>query len=278
MFFVLRRIVDAEIAHLACVIYLVVPSVTLITLHTDQCLYPLLLMSTIWLAAVAQKRRSWAWSIASGAACYLSALFSFALLLAIPLMLGFAAAIEVESRKASSLRALPAAMWRTAVGAVLGFGLVYLLFELICHYDFFNGLRGAVQHHEKWKYWRGSAWEYFHYAWLGYFEFAIWIGLPATVLAATNAGRAIWQSARGIVGGLTLPALALTSVFVFVAFFGRAKGETGRLWLLLVPTCAALISAELNRQDPLRRTLFVSSFLGLQWLTILLIKANLDFW
>src|SRR5262249_27928119 len=224
-----------------------------------ECLYPLLLMATIWLTMQAQRRRNWALAIATGAVWYLSSLFSFALLVAPPLMLAFAAADELAARPETDKRALMLALRKTSAGAVLGFGLAYLAFTVIFHYEFFSGLLGAMAHHAKSKIWRGTISETLHYAWLGSFEFAIWIGLPAAWLAATNAGRTLFNSTSRVAGGLALPSVALVLVFGFVAFFGRAKGETGRLWLLLVPICCALVSAELNRQDKATRNLSIAS-------------------
>lgn len=278
LYFTLREIVGDETAFLGCLLYLVVPSVTLITLHTDECLFPLLLMTVVWIATIAQVRRSWAWALAAGAMLYVSAFFSFALLLAAPIAASFAAASELASvggqRPGKRVRSLA----RTLAGSAIGFAALFILFAFAFHYDFLARLEGAERHHMQWKYWKGELGETVYFAGLGYLEFVLLLGIPLAVLALAGARRSLVRATAGDWQQLVIPCAALGAVFLFLGFLGHAKGETARLWLPFVQICCGLAAAELQDRKKYPRALLVAAVLALQWFTIWAIKANQDFW
>jgi hypothetical protein len=276
LFLVLRHLLGEDAAFVACLFYLVVPSVTLMTLHTDQFLFPVLLMTTVWMAVEAQRRHSWAWAVATGAALYLSAFFTFALLLAVPIAAAFAVAIERQAdRPMAGDRAGPLA--KTACGAAIGFGALAVLFAVGLHYDLVTRLRESNLHHAQWRNWEGGASETFHYAWLDYLEFAVWLGVPITLLSLAGIRRAVLSGIKGDYGKLVLPAFALLVAFLYLGFFGKTKSEAARLWLPLVPLCCGLAAAELHDRDPSRLGAAAAAVLALQWLTVWLTKASQDF-
>jgi hypothetical protein len=273
LFFLVRSVTDERGAYLACLLYLVVPAVALITLHADQVLFPLLLTTVVWTAVIAQRRRSLAWAVGSGVLTWLSGLFSFALLLAGPVGLAFAAASDRDAPPASRWRLVGRTALGLAVGGAIGYGLGILL-----GYDFFSRLEDATRVHAEWKAWRPGPQETFYWAWLDLLEFGLWIGVPLAVLTLASWRRSMRSLAGGDVDGMVLPAVTMALVFLFLAFFGRTKAESARLWLPLVPICCALAADHLMSRGEAARGPAVALVLVLQWLTIVLTKTSQDFW
>ena len=267
LFLALRRLLGGDAAFLACLLYLVVPSVALMTLHTDQFLFPLLLMTTVWMAVEAQSRHSWGWAVATGLAIYLSAFFTFALLVAAPIAAAFAVAVERQAK----------ALAKTACGAAIGFGALAIVFAVGLHYDFITRLRAASLHHAQWRHWEGGTSETFSAAWLDYLEFAVWLGVPITLLSLAGIRRAVLRGIKRDYGRLVLPALAVLVSFLYLGFFGKTKAEAARLWLPLVPMCCGLAAAELHDRYPSGLVPATGIVLTLQWLTLWLTKAAQDF-
>jgi hypothetical protein len=277
LFYTLRRFVDDTTASVACLLYLVVPSVTLMTLHTDQCLFPLLFTSTTWMAVESQARRSVTWAFVTGACLYLSAFFTFALLLAIPMAAAFAVAERLQSTLARSRESHGRALLKTGIAAAAGFIFVGLEFRFAYGYDFFARLEAASLYHAGWRNWQGGAFETFYFAWLDYLEFAIWVGIPLTLLSLAAERRAILRAVNGNMRGLVLPSLVVLLSFLYLGFFGRTKAESGRLWLFLVPMCCGLAAVELRERYPVRWGSFTTIVIALQWLTVYLTKMGQDF-
>ena len=114
------------------------------TLHTDQCLFPLLFTSTTWMAVESQARRSVTWAFVTGACLYLSAFFTFALLLAIPMAAAFAVAEEWQSTLDRSRESHGRALLKTGIAAAAGFILVGLELRFAYEHDFFARLEAAT--------------------------------------------------------------------------------------------------------------------------------------
>ncbi len=277
LFVTLRRFVDEDTALVACLLYVVVPSVTLMTLHTDQCLFPLLYMLTMWAAVKAQTTHGWGWALATGASLYLSAFFTFALLLAIPMAVALAIAVELEAR---ALHSQPPgrALAKTGLAAGAGFATLAAAFLIAFKYDLITRLRGATDFHAAWRNWQGGWFETVYFGWLDSLEFAVWLGVPLTVLALAAGRHAILQAIRGDYRKLVLPAVVLVVSFLYLAFFGKTKAESARLWLFLVPMCCGLAASEIGERYRARRTTVTAVVLALQWLTVCLTKTGQDFW
>lgn len=274
LYIVVARLATPGTALLACASYMVVPSTALITLHTDQFLFPLLGMIGVWAGQEAAVRRSLPVAVATGVWIWCTGFFTFPLLLLAPLV----AAVMWGTREASAarggelpLRRLLLLMAGVAAGAVLGF----MLFRWVFAYDAFARLADARQFNAVWKGWDGGAFQTLYFAWMNLLEFALWVGLPLVLLAAGRCGRALRQAAAGEWRGLVAPALALAGVVVYVAFFGQSKGETARLWLFLVPVFSALAADELVASGDV--PLSAPALLTLQWITVVLTKTGQDF-
>lgn len=278
LFLLMQELEGRETAFIACLLYLVVPSATLITMHTDQALFPLLFLTTVWLASRAQSTHSLLWAFVTGIALYVIGFFTFTLLLAGIVGVGWAAAVEsrrgVGSGPAPALRSLI----KTASGIFAGFCVMFLAFAVILNYDFLTRLRGAVAFHQAWKNWRGGIHEIFYFAWLDYLEFAVWLGVPLTVLTLGSLRGAlrIVAAGRGRTDVLVWPGISALLVFLYLGFFGHTKAETARLWLPLASVCCGLAAAELRRRYSASLGIMTTVVLTLQWLTVWLIKTGQD--
>ena len=114
-----------------------------------------------------------------------------ALLLAAPVAAGFAAAVAAQAKGSRGLRTRKSALLKTAAGIAAGFSVLFALFALLLHYDFPARLRDATWFHEHWKAWRGGIHDIVFFAWLDYLEFAVFLGVPLTILALGGVRRAI---------------------------------------------------------------------------------------
>jgi hypothetical protein len=276
LFGLARRLAGEEVARAACLLYIVVPSVNLITLHTDQFLFPLLVTLLLWGAAEAERRRGLLAAAAWGIGAYVAVFFSFALLAAVPLAAAVACAVEFqdESRTATAWLGLV----RTAAAAALAAAATAAVAAAALHYDIAARFADARQFNAAWKGWSGTPFEVGYFGWMNLLEFVVWVGMPIAVLASGGMRRAAISTAAGEHAGLALPGVATAAAFGYLAFFGQNKGETARLWLFMVPICCALAAWDLKERYPERFQTALSLVVALQWVTTYLTKTNQDFW
>jgi len=277
LFLALRRITGDESAFLACMLYLLVPSVALITLHTDEVLFPLLFMLPIWMLVEAQITGRRGWAVAAGTTLYVGAFFTFPMLFAAPLAAACAAAIAFAQPSAEERRRALKRLVTSGLVAAASFAIVFMLVRIALGYDFFARLSGAVQANEAWKGPVSGWFSKFYFAGLNALEFALWLGVPIAVLLTSAIRRSLIAAADGNLVGMTLPAIAIAGVFVYLAFWGGAKAETARLWMFTVPIGCALAAEGLRRFADGDRVVAITFALALQWLTVLLTKTGQDF-
>jgi hypothetical protein len=265
---------DRERGLLACALYLLIPSVELITLHTDQVVFPALLMLVLVSAVVAFRRGSPWLGLVTGALCYLAVFCSFVLAWSAVLvvLLGLGIAWNPKAREME---------WRGPVRAVIGMaaGFVVLAvgFRLAFAYDIGLRYHSAMAYHLAWKGWEPGLPSTLTFAATNLVEFAVWLGVPVTSLALWSMVRSARALPRdpslldwlAVAWGVTVLAVALT---------GHTKGEVARLWLFLVPVACILAADGLHRWFIHRRSA------GLVWIAILqagtlyVIKRFQDFW
>jgi hypothetical protein len=266
-----RRSLHPEAGPLAGALYLFVPSVTLMTLHTDQTFYPLLAVIAVWLAALAGDRRSAVLAGAAGAWLYLALFFSFGLVAVAPL----AAAQAVALSRERGARLEPRRLAKLALGAAAGFGASDGILRAAFGYDIAARYRGAMAHHVAWKFgWEWSVSNVASIAWLDTLETVLWLGIPLAALAGAACLRGL--RARSLAPAPALGA-ALAAVFAALLLFSRTKGEVGRLWLFLVPFACLVAADALARMPAARRRWCLPACFALQGGTLLLTKAFQDF-
>lgn len=274
-FFALARgCVGEKRALFACMLFVLVPSVNLVTLHTDQVFFPLFAVVPVWLAGEGARRGAPLWSAVAGVCVYLAGFCSFALFLAGPL--AAAAALDAVLRRESGSRLHPLLMQWSAL--VSGFLLCALVFWLAFDYDILSRYRGAAEYHAQWKRWGGSAEEALYFGFLNSLEFAVFLGVPASLLTIAHFHRSASELRTNRPTPLRVLSLSLLAIFVALLCFGRTKGEVARLWLFLVPFCCLCASDRLLSHYSNRSSVPAAAVLALQWATVYLTKTHQDFW
>ncbi len=260
--FILSRIIARDSALAACVLFVAVPSVQLITLHTDQVLFPLVSLSSAALVALSFTKRNWALAVAAGASIYLAAFVSFPLAAS-----GLIAAIAAEKETGSFIAPERPSWVQWAIKQpvpflILGVLIAGWLFAALFDYDVLTRYQNALAHHSAWRTWRERPIEYIHYGLLGLTEFALWLGLPIATLTLTSVKRE------------NLFTVALLCVLLLLAAFGKTKAEVARLWLFLMPLACIPAAQALQR---LNLRLLLPAVLSLQALLVLATKRYQDF-
>lgn len=275
LFYFCRLFIKKRFAILPCILYLFVPSVTLVTLHLDQVLYPALFMLCLYLVIYSCYKNSLLFFMLSGALVYLSLYISFSLLPCIPLALMFAATYYFYSnqRKNKLTRYL-----KVLAGFIAGMVILTITFKLLLNYDPFVRYQNATAYHQAWKAWEPGLTDTVLFAFLNYVEYACWIGLPMMVFYLTNASRAIGEIVKRQFSVMNLLSLSSLVIFVLLGFFGKTKGEVHRLWLFMVPLVCVFVCYELSHRFKHRLEWMLGFLLTMQFITTLLIKRYQDFW
>lgn len=272
-----RMLIPERQANHSLLLYLFVPSVTLMTLHLDQCLYPPITVTAVAFFALALKRRSILPALVSGALLYLGLFVSFSLVSVLAVTV-IGSALSLLLGPHSPDRKSPfSGFLRTLGFFVLGFLALYVFLRLVWHYEPMTRYRNAMLFHQQWKLLRWDFSSTVRYGFLNMVEFAFWTGLPAMFLFLSD----LFRSARaGLDRKLSLAgafSLSLFASILLMALFGRTVGEAARLWLFIVPLVLIPAARELHRTWNLRKNLGVAVVVLLQLLTILIIKRYQDF-
>jgi hypothetical protein len=274
LFSLTRKIADGEQAMIASVLYLFVPSVTLITLHTDQVFFPLFFIIAIWLPTVSVERSSLGLGFLAGAFVYFAGFFTFPMFLALPLAAAFTIAISFSKNNVYIDWRRFLLIWIAIACGVLA---ADLLFRLIFDYNVIERFNDALMFHQKWKAWTPSLTNHLEYGLSSLLEFIVFLGIPLTFLVGFNFRRSLDKVLLGEPFKYVLPALMLCALLGYLAFFGKTKNESARLWLFLVPLCCMFAAIEISTRFKNHKWSMLSLVLALQWATVYLTKINQDF-
>lgn len=273
IFFLTRNLFnDPETGIIASLFYISVPALNLITMVTDQALYPFLAVCSVLLIAISIKYNSLMLAFLSGVFFYTMLYFSFGM--AVIAFFCFTPLLNTFDRKSFASH-----IWRLAS---FSFGVIVagLSTYYFTGYDIFVRYAGAIDHHLRWKNWENNFETYFASGITNLTEFAIWIGLPLTVLFLINLSDSIRQlMPRKQPTALSFYNLAITGIFIFLLIFGKTKAETARLWMFLVPFLCISVANFINRQNWTSRnkTIFTITNLFLQLGTTFLTLYYQDF-
>lgn len=229
LFFLTRELTGStETATLTCLTYIAIPSVTLITLHTDQVIYPFLTVLSLLLAVLAIRRNNLWLAVLCGFTVYTTVYFSFGLAVVVflfPLPLFF---MKDTQRPIAFILKSVAAM-------ALGWVMIDRLAAFALNYNIFLRYKLAIEHHANWKAWENTLGTVLRFGLTNVAEFSAWIGLPISILFLVCLGVATHQFINRKFGTSSIYTAALTGIFIFLLAFGKTKGETARLWIFLVP-------------------------------------------
>lgn len=273
LYYLTKIIYSEETALLAGSLYIVIPSVNLINLHTDQVFFPFLAVMPILLSAIAMKKRSVPLAVLAGVHLYISAWFSFALALVAPLILPGYYLIEKTNPKRNNI------FIKNLLALIAGFSITDILFRFLFNYDILLRYQGAITHHIIWKNWTGSLQEITYFGFLNTLEYVVWIGFPISILFALNISAAainIYKTRSITIH--TAWSLATVGIFAYLVIAGKTKNEPPRLWLFLVPYVCILGANYLTTHFKKNKQIAISAILLLQFLTIYITKINQDFW
>lgn len=266
LYFLAREITkEPHAALLSGVFYLCVPSVTLITLHTDQVVYPLLSVLSVLTGFLAYREGHFWLAVLCGASLYFAVYFSFGL--AVVGLLLLAPVLNSPSEgNAASLRL--AKYWG---GILLGAFLLHILAAFFLEYDIVTRYANAWTNHLAWKGWQNDLDTFIRAGFTNTVEFSVWAGLPLTILFLAGAYRAFRSFPARAIGLSTFFTVLLAGIFIFLLVFGKTKAEVARLWLFLVPFICIAASDFIHRRNWSGRDKFVFT------VTVLLLEMGTTF-
>jgi len=275
LFVFARSVAGDKDALRACLLYTFIPAVTLVTMHLDQVLYPALAMTCLMLAALACTRRWLPYALLTGVAVYVSMFVSFSLLPVIPLTFLIIPVICLyrDDRPGGLKRC------GNIVGAIiLGMLTMYGAGAWLLNYDPFVRFENAMRYHEQWKAWSAGTGGMIRFALLNLTEFACWMGIALAVVYGSHVVSSLRDGVRKRLSRIEMLSLTFAAVIVLTAVFGRTKGEVGRLWIFFMPPVCLFAARELSRRFDRRSKRVFGLILGLQFVTILIMKKYMDFW
>jgi hypothetical protein len=276
LFFIGCMIADAECALSACALSIAAPSFLLITMHTDQVLFPGIINGTLACATLAARQSSVKLGFCAGMLGYLAVFCSFGLMGAAPVLLA-CVVLGAATRSTHRVR-----VWLTAlrVYCAIGIGIVTsgIIARVVLGYHVFHRYDVAISGHLAWKLWAGTKYEVWHFAWLNTLEFVVWVGTPIALLVLVGAVLGLVELARTRSPNDVLLATAVTATVVLLAWFGRTKAESARLWLFLVQPMCLAASITLHRMFPKHSRLALAGVWITQFAIVLEIKRFQDFY
>ena len=245
-------------------LYVSAPSLLLMVLHLDQCLFPLIGTTFLYLLARALTANRLLPAFAAGICLYAGLYFSFGLIAlavaAAALLLLFAHSGQAWKQAGSVATALIAGAALPHLAIWLGFG-----YDALAQFSF------GMAAHQAFKFPQWGLGHTLYFGALNLVEFALWCG-PALALLC---GAQLYRSCRGwpptALADLLVLALAVTLAGLLL--FGRTAAETARLWLFLLPLVAIAGARYLGEITPGRGAGFL---LMLQLVTVLVVKKFQD--
>ncbi|MBI5500007.1 MAG: hypothetical protein HY907_07170 [Deltaproteobacteria bacterium] len=262
-------------ALVACALYTLVPSVALVTLHTDGVFFPLLAATAAVLALTAARRRSALRGCLAGAWMNAALFFSFSLVCLLPALL-LAPVAYTDAASPWKVRLRSAA--RVSAGFAAGFVLAGILLLLLLDYDPLQRWQAAMSYHAEWKSWSWSLRDVLNSGLTNLAEFGSWLGVPALGLYLVDLRRVGRGPDLRRLAGPAIFTFALLAALVAAAFLGTTRGETARLWLFAVPFVCLSAGRTLSRLEFDRRHKVLALMLLLEAGTTVLIKRYQDFW
>ena len=229
-----RRLFDERSAILAALLYVTVPSVVLINLHTDQTFYPLLSIISGYLVVKSRQENNYLLGFLTGMVFFIASFLSFGLLVLAIFFVGilFFYDFSRESVKLS-----------ICIGS--GFICLLLLFLWIFDYNHIDRYINATAHHVSAKGWDKTFKTFFLASNTNLIEYSLWIGLPLAMMAIYSFKNISLFNLKDQTV-FTATCTAVFCVIVALLLFGKTKAETARLWMFLTPYLCLLAAKSLK--------------------------------
>lgn len=256
---------------LAGVLFSSAPAFQLMPMLPDQFLYPWFFVGGALLTVLASERGSVPLALAAGGVVLGGTLVSFSLLAVVPLVGLWLAQEWVRGNPAVRRGVVTRTL---AVVAVLVAG--YLLIAVVFDYDPLLRFRMAMAQHRRIKEYDASLTAAASNLILNNLDFALWIGFGLAALALSSGVRIIRQFWQGRVNKPEVLYLAFGVTYLLLNFLGQTRGETGRLWIMMMPVAAMASAQHLPEAlEPFERN--VQVLVGLQLTASLAMFLLMDF-
>ncbi|MCE2503050.1 MAG: hypothetical protein J4G05_03175 [Chlorobi bacterium] len=223
------------------ILYIFSPNIVLMTMHLDQCLLPLLFLTTLYLFMKGvTERMLWLHGLA-GIVAGIALFISFSMITLFPLLALWHGGRELLTKKRKgdswgrALRRSAVSILQPLVLFAVGVLLVNGFFSIAYGYDPLAAYQLAHSEHSLWKI---QEWDIVRTIWVGILdivEYAVWIGFPIVILALLRSAISL-KRLRTLRLRFSDPMiLSLLVLFLLLSFFGKTVAETGRLWTFLLP-------------------------------------------
>lgn len=267
LFYFARPLIGPDAALLACMLYVLVPAVQLMPLHTDQAFFPVLHTTAALAVLHAYRRRSLLAPVLAGAWLWLSAFFSFPM--ALGAGFGFAAAYGLAGLDVRQLA-------RTSALLVATLLLIQLAAALLLDYDVLHRYAAAMDYNYRWQKWDGSFPRAVFWALHNFVTIALVFGLPLTITAALGIAQSLGRLRSWSLRPVDSVAVTLLAVLAFLSVFGNVKTEVFRIWIFLVPMLCLVSADRLWNRFASWRGTAIATVLLLEGLTTLFMKSFSD--
>ena len=269
---------------IASILYIFIPSLILIPLHLDQCLYPLLFIFTLVIFVFGIKKNSLPLFFISGFVTGLAMFISFSLI-AIPfyivLILMIKTGATLLSKEQSFLRN-PAQIIREnfKIGLVYGLGLFFLEACLFLNlsYNVVESYQSVMSNHFNFRIHVWSPQIILGMGALNILEYSLWTGVPLFGLMVIYGIRSFKKLLNGNLDISLIMGAATPILFLILALFGGTAGETARLWIFLTPLTVIFSAKEIANTFRERVWNTVTFLILLQMITAFSLKMWQDFY
>ena len=271
LFYISKLLLPTNQRFIPLILYIFLPNVTLMTLHLDQCLYPLLFMTPLCLFLHGTTKQNPHLIFFSGILAYTGIFVTFSLVPILVLPCIYAAIAVFQDKSKLRLFTTTLALY------FIGFACAYILMILISGYNAAGGYAHAMTCHQAVKISHWTLHKTIYIGFLDILEFTIWTGAPVTLLCITglflpmkiktNENKIPWRPL----------AVSLFAIIMLMAFAGKTAAETGRLWIFILPlVCLSACHAScwLFKKH---KTSAVLSIAALQLFSTFLTKLYQDF-
>ena len=262
-----RRLYGDRTALAAAAFVAVAPCLVLFSPGIDQ-FFPVLAVTACWLGWSAGEERCVGRAGLAGLAISVGLFFS----LTFAIVAGWAALLALAALWRGPERPRMAEAAKLLAAGVAGLALPIASLYAAAGYNSLAVWARCVEANSKFNAQTGRV--YWKWALVNPAEFLALLGVPVACLFVRRVAAEAWGLRRRL-READWPTLILAGLLVGLNVSGLNRGETGRLWMFLVPGCAVAAAAELERYAPYRRVVFAALFALLAAQTAVL-KTLLD--
>ena len=243
------------------ILFLVSAPFSLIVMHFDQALYPLLSCSMWWCVAKGVERPNMFWAALAGTIAGVGIFISFSLLPAIILCIP----VALAAPKPQTVQWM-----RSIVLFLLGGSVFYLYLWADYGYNPIERYQNAMLHHAAWKGWVNEGWLLWLSIKLNVIELLWWISPPAGLLLLHS-----WLSRKATTNSIPF---GILFTLVLLLFLGKTIGEVARLWLFLMPLLWIQVHIHIEDLPPRTRHKTQGFLLVFMFFWTTIFKWQQDFW